>query len=265
MSSSFDTPFSLNFNTGGRTWYRGYRPPPDDAENIIAYLPRYADVRGRVPMVYCHGAGGIVRTVDNYNFDHRWILGIVNSLQTICLYPDLHTQMAAGTDPAIQAVTDAINWSAAKFGTRTDKVIICGGSMGGCTGLNWMWRNPDKVFCSALTIPLLNLQLLVADNLFGFGDLIIAEYGGLAAYNAALPTHAPEQNWDLIQPFADRLHVYQGIDDALCKTPWANEFAAETGCVYTVVPNAGHDHYWDTASMVRWLRQQAIDGGLIRI
>ena len=145
---------------------------------------------------------------------------------------------------------------------HSDLVHVLGTSMGGLTALNWGWRNPDRVATMALSVPVLNLEAVGDENPSGVGAALIAAYGGQAAFDAALPTHGPEQNWDLIQPLADRLHVWAGAVDPICLIGHANEFVEQTGCQYTINPT-GHDFDWDTAAIARWVRATAFETGII--
>lgn len=98
-----------------------------------------------------------------------------------------------GNDTAIARVGDGYSWftstSARAAQAKTGKVLLAGFSMGACNALNWATRNLPSVAAIVIGIPVVDMQHMHDDGI----DATVMEtaYGGLAAWQAALPTHDP--------------------------------------------------------------------------
>lgn len=219
-------------------WYR-----PN--EGSTTFMPP-TGVAGKIPTVYAHGAFGVAvnaRTQDNHLDEFKAICGASGRP---LLFGDLGGQLTFANPDSIDAFEDILTAASERPGlqTRTDRVAVYGISMGAALALNWGWRNPGRVASMVITTPLVNFQHFHDDGSFLVPNMEAA-YGGLAGWTAALDTHAPERNWDLIRPFADRLTMYYAPDDGLIRAADCIEFADETGCAVVVGP-PGADHDWGT-------------------
>lgn len=215
-----------------------------------------------IPVIIAHGATTDTDGRFNYLPNARSVIDIIangtGAGGFICLGGILGGGLAFGNNTFIASVDSIIAASAARYGTRTDKIGFYGGSMGGCA-LNWMWRNPSKVAFAALMIPLISLDDVHTDNEFGFGDAIDNAYnpainpgeaaGGYAVNGAA---HDPFLNMNSIKPFGHRLSIWPGVIDPLCEIAFARTFAQTVGCDIFEHPT-GHDDFFDIQKIGDWL------------
>lgn len=144
-----------------------------------------------------------------------------------------------------QASIDAFNGGPAKLvelGSASGKVAIVAASMGAAVALNWAARNPTKVACIVLIIPVINLSDIVSNNRNGWAYLINAAYGTWsettkgAAYNPA--TQAIAGAFDDIP-----MLIFYGTSDTGCVPSQTEAFAANVGPSATLVPMPfGHEN-----------------------
>lgn len=111
-----------------------------------------------------------------------------------------------GNDGAILSLRQGLDWFRETYGLDARDVYLVGGSMGFLACSNFAhWVNggfeidfggivpPPDVEVKALAgiIPAVNLDAIHDANRSGYAAEIEGAYGGLAAYDAALPTHDP--------------------------------------------------------------------------
>lgn len=169
-----------------------------------------------------------------------------------------------GNDSSIDAVDDAIDHyataqpvSGADYRTASTPVNLWGDGMGALTVLNWAWRNPDRVAAILLRNPVVALDDF-HDRNASLQAQIEAAYGGLSAYNAALPDHDPEQNWSLIRPLGPKIKIWYGGDDDLIPTNEVEAFANAVGCEAVLIPDGTHTDYdTPTDQTTSWLSAAA--------
>lgn len=216
---------------------------------------------GKVPIIMCHGfLGTATQWYDTPN--QTTLVGrAVSAAGLVGLGPDLglgdNGLNSWGRDDVVEvggAIDDAVAYSAAQFGTRTDKVGIYGTSMGGCA-VGWCWRNPDKVAAAAFTIPCLALKRLHDRNPIGLGPFIELAYTNLAGLEAAYSTHDPihPDNVVKIIPIADKIHAWYSTDDNVIAAAEVEDFAAATGVEVTAVGAFGHSVAWSQQPVMDWL------------
>lgn len=246
-------------------WGRGYRPAPDQAEQQIVFRGTRPLRTNTVPVIMCHGydvtATSFVDTAAEAPTPAEWHtsrgIGLANGFG---LAIDAGGTSTWGRDDVVAAggaIDDAVAWAATNHGTRTDRVALYGTSMGAANVLGWAWRNPAKVHAIVCTIPMLGLASLHDRDVLGFAAIIEAAFGGLAAYEAAVPTHDPLANLDLIAPFGDRIHLWYSPTDLITPGNEVDEFVAGTGALATNVGDDGHTlATWDPQGILDWLIPQ---------
>jgi pimeloyl-ACP methyl ester carboxylesterase len=242
-------------------WGRGYRPAPDQNEQQIAFYGTRPLRTNAVPVIMCHGynvlADAFVDTT-GAALPAEWHtargIGLANGFGLAIDAGGLSTW---GIDAVVApggAIDDAIAYAAAQYGTRTDKVALYGTSMGAANVLGWAWRNPGKVHALVTTIGLLGLDSLRIRNVLGLGDVMVAVYGGLAAFQAAVPTHDPLANLANLAPLGDRMHLFYSPTDLITPGSEVDQFVAATGCAATNVGNDGHTlTTWNPQMVLDWL------------
>lgn len=214
----------------------------DDHPTEMVSVWHGARPSGGVPVILCHGYEGNAR---------QWYDPLVQgttapdiaSVGLTCYGSDLGGPSLWGNDNLIAAIDDQIAWGASTYGTRTDKVAFYMTS-GGAPGLNWVWRNPDKLAACALVIPAVSLQGIHDRDPVGIGIAasIEAAYGGHAGYLAALPTHDPSHpnNTAQLAPLADRIRAWYSTGDNVIAPAEVTAFAVATGITAVAVDAPGH-------------------------
>lgn len=128
------------------------------AEKHLTVIGHGRPTRGQAPVIWCHGALDDALTGREAN---RY-----DDLRAIAWagYPviaaDLAGQSWANTT-AVGAggrIDQAITWMASNLGTRIDRIILAGESMGTLLAMNWAWRNTNRVGALWLRAPLTNFE-----------------------------------------------------------------------------------------------------------
>lgn len=217
----------------------GYTDHP--AEFISVW--RGSKVTGGVPVILVHGY-----QADAFQWFFPSSAGrtapIIGESGLTAYGSDLGGPATWGNSAMVDAIDDVIAWGAANYGTRTDKVAFYAGSHG-ATALNWIWRNPTKLAACALSIPAVSLQGLHDRNpepILGIAASIEAAYGGLAGYNAALPTRDPSHpnNTAQLAPLASRIKLWYSTNDNIIAVSEVLAFGAATGIPLVSVGAQGH-------------------------
>jgi hypothetical protein len=191
-----------------------------------------------VPVVFCLGFGAGALTPSTPT--QLELLGTVLT-GVVVLCPSLTTDNTDfGNAASLTAITDLLGWSAAQYGTRTDKVGYMGGSMGAFRALNHIRYNPSILAACALAIPALDLQGIHDRNPLGVAATLEAAYGGHAGYLAALDTHDPGRHPELYIPVADRITLWYGADDLVTTAAEVEAFATGSGVDARNQGNIGH-------------------------
>ncbi len=177
------------------TFYNtGFRVAPNADEPIMAAIGH--KVTCKIPLIWCHGAAGSADTPFISYPENRYAGAFVRREPSgiVVISSEFGNVLNFGCPDSTLSIDEAIAWSAARFGTRTDKVAIGGVSMGGFTSLNWAWRNPSKVVAWAGHIPGINLTWVHDITGYrtyieiGYGDIWVALPGDASSY-ASTPDH----------------------------------------------------------------------------
>lgn len=203
--------------------------------------------------IFCGGAGG----------DDRWLATDLDP--TAVSARDLFEAMApwgyqfASPDTAFTWLnTTAMDRMDALYTYLTgtldfpSKLTLMGGSQGGGTALLWAHRNPEKVACIVGMVPLTHLDNFHDEDRGGFAASIESAYGGLAAYNTAVPTHDPIEIAADLATENIPIRLFYSADDPLIEVAEVEEFAAIVGAEVSNIGNAGHSI--DTLDPVEVLR-----------
>lgn len=197
----------------------------------------YAARRG---VIWCPGAGGDDREFVAADASELAI-GTRDTTRglTDLGYPivSLNTSFTWGNDTAMTRMDALYGYAMAEF-DFPEEVILIGGSQGGTTMTNWAKRNPEKVAAMVGLVPLTHLDAFHDGNVGGFASSIETAYGGLSAYNAAVPTHDPIE-------FADELvgipmRSWYSTDDPLIDPDWVQEFMDAQGGQAVPFDDSGH-------------------------
>lgn len=238
--------------TGYNSDYRlGYTD--HSLENVSVWRGHGSRV-GDVPLILCHGFLG---TASQWYDTSSQILRVsrgAGEADLVAYGADLGGLSTWGNDAFIAAFDDVVDWGAANYGTRTDRVAVYGTSMGGCA-LNWVWRNLEKVVACALTIPVVDLEGVHDRDPLGLAAFIETAYGGLSGYEAALPDHDPSypDNAELLASISDRVRVWYSENDNVIDATEVETFAELTGIAAVNVGSVGHSVNFDQQQVLDWL------------
>ena len=155
-----------------------------------------------------------------------------------------------GTGGRIDAL---ITWMGTNLGTRTDRVIIMGDSMGSLEALNWAWRNHTRVVAIYVRAPIVRFQGFWDANPT-FQGIIDTAWGNHATWLAGLPTHDPAQNMAALSILGPKTFLQYTGQDELIPPTWIVDYAATTGARL----NYGHGNheanvFADGAPVAEWL------------
>lgn len=241
-------------------WSSRGTPSYRSGEGHLVFTGRLQNTPGNIPVIFCHGFALSIPLLYDDLRDAKYVddfQSVAGGARIPVIASDMGGASTWGIDAVVTsggAVDDLIAWAnnpatapdaivtgAPVFGTRTDKVALFGESMGCLNALGWAWRNPSKVAAIVLRAPVVALDAFHDRNSGTFGAIIESAYGGLSAYNAALPTHDPMQNLDLIRPFGHRIQLWAGTDDEFIPPAEVQAFAELVGAEYNQVPGMHAD------------------------
>lgn len=225
-------------------------------QRVLAYGGHFNNVVGKIPVIHCHDywTGSAARfPVDTQHRAGGFTTGFF-AIAGGTLHPVLSGTLGGGATFGIDAVVvtggqidQLIGWSGQvpvnappPFDTREDKVCVIGDGTGALDALNWAWRHQDKVLCIILRSPAVALDAYHDRNAGGQAAAMETAYGGLAAFNAALPTHDPMLNLGKISMFGDRIQCWVGSNDSLIPEEEVENFAALVGAEVHVLDGLTH-------------------------
>lgn len=201
-------------------------------ENYRWYAGRLPRTSGTIPVLHCHGLFGSAATIMTPDWidDFKAVANTGHPLST----SDQGGGSTWANDASIARVSADLTQIASDLGTRTDRTALIGDSMGALLALNWAWRNPGKPRAIALRSPVVSMEAFYNRNA-GFQGAMDSAYGGHSGFLAALPTHDPLQNLDLIRPFGDRIALWYATSDDYTPISEIESFAALVGAHLFIV------------------------------
>lgn len=169
---------------------------------------------------------------------------------------DLGGPTTWGNDASVAAIDQLWSLMQARWGVPSDKLLLLAGSMGNLTAFNYLRANPTKVAAIAGILPVVDLAFIHDANPEANADPaeVEAAYGGLAAYQAALPTHSPVIHKASGSPSA----IWYSTSDPIALPATALQFAADVGATATSLGAVGHSfNGLDRTAVAGWLAQHA--------
>lgn len=211
--------------------------------------------RGAVPVVWCHGftldASPAAVAVQS---PYKERLAAIAALGHPVLSADLGGGSTWGNDTALARIETLLTWANSNYGTRVDKVVMAGESMGSLLAFNWAWRYPQRLAALWVRAPITALDAL-HDRNAGFAGAIEGAYGGLAGYNAALATHDPVNFRGPLTSIAGRTRIDYTLNDEVLWSSEVRGHIAATGVTeWHVWPGTHVDNRWtDTWAVAQWV------------
>ncbi len=207
-------------------------------EKQIEITGDWRRARGQVPIVWCRGflgngwtlRRGAPPDIQGAAYFQPWS-DIADRVGTVVLGADLGGASTWALDSVVASagkIDTLISWAGTNLGTRTDRVIICGDSMGSLEALNWAWRNHVKVVAVYVRAPIVRFQGFYDANTV-FQAVIDGAWTNHAAWLAGLPTHDPAQNLGALTVLGPRTLLQYTGQDELIPAQWVTDYAAATG------------------------------------
>lgn len=239
--------------------WSSYEETISSTEGILYFGGHFNNILGKIPILHLHDFYVNVPATGVPNFPNPTgqrssglstnAFAFTSRILQPVLSPELTGGSTFGTNAIVvtgAAIDDVITRSGEvapkvpPFRNRTDKICLIGDGVGALDALNWAWRHQDKVMAIVLRAPVVALADYHTRNAGGQAAAIEAAYGGLAAFNAALPTHDPMQNLALIRPFAHRIQCWAGTADTVVPASEVETFATLIGAEYHEVNGLNH-------------------------
>lgn len=220
------------------TTYRGLITP-GDLEIVIQ--PKYVPASPKYGIMYTHGAGGTADALIEYaKATHRTRMAADAGFTAVS--SDWGGPQTWGNQVAMNALTAGYNFLQTQPGVKPGKVIIAGGSMGGLNALNWASRNPTKVACVSIYIPVIDMAGIHDNNLSGYASYVDAAHGGNWDTATMAYTWNPLHQAEIGKYAGLPIRLHYGTTDPLCLPERALEFAQLVGSNVQLRPlYGGHD------------------------
>ncbi len=195
---------------------------------------------GRRPLIHAFGHGGYDNGLKETNFLSSGFWPLFAPLADAG-YPVICGELGGsplwGNDTTITRVGQLVAYASSGFGFDTSGVFMLGISMGMLPLLRWAKDNRATVKAVYGAIPVTNLASIHDRNPNGYAAEIEAAYGGLAAYQAALPTHDPSAYAASLAGLPIRLLYH--TDDTVVVPSDVTGFAASVGASCSLVSGTG--------------------------
>lgn len=217
-------------------------------EKLLAIEGPSRTVRGATPVVWCHGLLGDAWSARQ----GPWYV----ELRKLAAYgypvysADLGGGAVTASNAAIALVSSLITYLGTTYGTRTDRVVIAGESMGSLLAMNWAWRNQHRVAALWVRAPLVDAAA-VHDRVPAIGAAMEASWAADGGYAAGLVLHDPmvAANLAALAPLAGRMRLDYTSDDEVTT-------AEDVGRFLGVMPPLDEVHAWPGTH----IHNAAVDG-----
>lgn len=222
-------------------------------EPVFVWTGRTTRTADRVPVIFAHGLlGSAASPTWRSSAEAADDLAPIAAWGHPVIIPNLAGPATWGNPASIAAVDAAIDWAAATYGTRTDRVVIAGESMGAMLAFNWAWRNTARVAALWARVPCVSAAR--ARETEPFRTTMDTAYGGEAGWLAAQAEHDPWLNTGRLRPLRDRMSIWATTDDEYFPLEDAQAFARRAGTFARVIPGdhqAGH--HTPSLDVARWI------------
>lgn len=189
-------------------------------------------------VVVCHGAGGSHATYSPPAM--RRDLDLLARSGCVVVVADLGGTNTWGNDSFLARVASARTYAQTVWDADLTRMALIGDSMGAMAALNYHWRNPTLVRCSALRIPVVAADALHDRTPAGLGALIDIAYGGAWEANVATRDPSAAGPAALIAGFAADVRVWYSTDDTTVLPADITAFTAATGVRAIPLGAIGH-------------------------
>lgn len=214
-------------------------------ENHLLIVPTQWNRTTPLPVVIRTRGGAASTVFTDQNFCDHW-----TKAGYVVLTCDLGSSGGAGgkygNDTVVGSLANngriekAWAWAKTNVAVLTDQFILDGGSRGAVDALNYLIRHPANVACCTLTIPLLDVEDIRANNRANQQAVIEAAYTNNAGWQTARPSRNPVEIADDVVASGVPLKLWTSSNDDICLPAFADAFAAAAGCERTNFGAAGH-------------------------
>ena len=187
------------------------------------------------PVVYCHGRGQ--SHLEGLDPTYGPPAQAIAEMGYPVIAIDAGGTTAWGNDTALARINDALTFVRSQFGASSQAPLVMGTSMGGLTAFNYALQYPTSGVLSI--IGAINLSYTHDTQPIGLqATEVEAAYGGLAGYQAALPTHSPIQFGKTLRT---KVAIYYSDDDPVTPAADARKLASDTGASVWSIGAVGHN------------------------
>lgn len=236
---------------------------PSEAQ--VHYLRGDAVTQRAIPIVWCHGFSLFSGLALGLQHLQRAYFRFFQELCAATRRPVLVAELGGGStwaNPTAQARFETlVSWSGSNLGTRTDRVVVAGESMGSLLAQNIAWRTQPRTAALYLRAPITAMDAFHDRSPALWGPLMEAAYGGLAGFNAALATNDPALNRALLLGLGPRTYIDFGLNDEYIPATEVLDHAAGTGVTEVHAHQATHVQLLDIdpQPVARWLADVLVD------
>lgn len=245
------------------TIYDKGRAPFPGTEGSVAWHDRWWTHDSAVaPAIYCHQAlttalSPFAATGDVNDLAVRAIIHRLGRRGVPCITSDQAGTSSWSNAAAVGTVGNALTYAGARLGSRSDKAVLFGTSMGSLLALNYTQMNPSKVLAVAVMLPIPDLEWVHDNGPAPIPANIETAFGGLAAYNAAKAGYNPMNH---TANFAGvPVRMWYSDDDPTAVPERAIAFATATGATIESLGAVGHTLTGiDADAVADWLAEFAL-------
>lgn len=191
----------------------------------------------RTPILYVHGASDMADTWMRIPARIPVLRALTQAGYTVTSHDNGGAQ-TWGNDTAMSRMTAAYEQLQADSGVQAGKVILFGQSMGGMNSILWAMRNPEKVACMVLAMPVIDLAEVRATP-GGYTGLVDTALGVTYSDQAHGLARSPAVIARAGKAPKVPCQLWYGESDDLCKPAKAIEYATLTGAEVCLV-SGGH-------------------------
>lgn len=193
-------------------------------------------------IVVCHGAGNTSVTYADTPGNRR-DLEFLADRGCVVVIPDFTGANGTwGNDAALTRIGEIRTYAAATWGADLNRMGFIADSAGTMDALNYHWRNPSHIKCTAARIPVVAADALHDRNVL-LGNLINSAYTNEAGWDAAKANRDPSASAPaaLIEAFADDVRIWYSTDDTIVLPADVTTFTNLTGVRAIPLGAIGHD------------------------
>lgn len=193
-------------------------------------------------VVVCHGTAQTSVTYADTPANRRDLEYLADRGCVVVIPDFLGGNGTWGSDAALTRIDEVRTYAAATWDADLTRMGFIGDSSGAMDALNYHWRNPSLVRCTAGRIPVVAADALHDRNVL-LAALINSAYTNEAGWDAAKANRDPSASGPtaLIEAFADDVRLWYSTNDTIVLPSDIQAFVNLTGVRAIPLGAIGHD------------------------